>query len=191
MPYCFPRSSIKFRGHTGQNFTDFYPNWAFPVYRPVAAFKSLRFALFFNIFHTIIKYSFKSCADTVTCVYDIIWKNIMHATQQPRYKSTKITTGKAYLALMGKLWWDIYWLYTVEILRVITVAYCTHLDMWVPFICAYMSRLPWIFPGAPLNLHGAPANIQGNGHVPTWVCMYVCACKQIGGEAIFVESVLW
>ena len=47
MPYCFPRSSIKFQGHTVQNITDFDPNWAFPDYRPVAAFKSLRFALFY------------------------------------------------------------------------------------------------------------------------------------------------
>ena len=39
-------TSIKFQGHTGQNITDFDPNWAFPDYRPVAAFKSLRFALF-------------------------------------------------------------------------------------------------------------------------------------------------
>ena len=46
MPYCFPRSSIKFQGHTVQNITDFYPNWTFPDYKPVAAFKSLRFALF-------------------------------------------------------------------------------------------------------------------------------------------------
>ena len=46
VPYCFPRSSIKFQGHTGQNITDFDPNWAFPDNRPVAAFKSLRFALF-------------------------------------------------------------------------------------------------------------------------------------------------
>ena len=46
MPYCFPRTFIKFEGHTGQNITDFDPNWAFPDYRPVAAFKSLRFALF-------------------------------------------------------------------------------------------------------------------------------------------------
>ena len=46
MPYRFPRSSVKFQGHTVQNITDFDPNWAFPDYRPVAAFKSLRFALF-------------------------------------------------------------------------------------------------------------------------------------------------
>ena len=49
MPYCFPRSSIKFQGHTVQNITDFDPNWAFPDYRPVAAVKSLRFALFKNL----------------------------------------------------------------------------------------------------------------------------------------------
>ena len=50
MLYCFPRSSIKFQGHTVQNITDFDPNWAFPDYRPVAAFKSLRFALLLNIY---------------------------------------------------------------------------------------------------------------------------------------------
>ena len=49
VPYRFPRSSIKFQGHMGQNITHFDPNWAFPDYRPVAAFKSLRFALFYNI----------------------------------------------------------------------------------------------------------------------------------------------
>ena len=29
VPYCFPRSSIKFQGHTGQKIADFDPNWAF------------------------------------------------------------------------------------------------------------------------------------------------------------------
>ena len=46
MPYCFPRSSIKFQGHAGQNITNFDPNWAFPDYRPLEHLKSLRFALF-------------------------------------------------------------------------------------------------------------------------------------------------
>ena len=46
MPYRSPRSSVKFQGHTVQNITDFDPNWAFPDCRPVAVFKSLRFALF-------------------------------------------------------------------------------------------------------------------------------------------------
>ena len=49
MPYSFPRSSIKFQGHTVQNITDFDPNWAFTDYRLVAAFKSLRFALLSNV----------------------------------------------------------------------------------------------------------------------------------------------
>ena len=49
VPFCFPRSSVKFQGHTVQNITDFDPNWAFLDYRPVAAFKSLRFALFMTI----------------------------------------------------------------------------------------------------------------------------------------------
>ena len=49
MPFYVPRSSIIFQGHTVQNITDFDPNWAFPDYRPVAAFKSLRFALFFKV----------------------------------------------------------------------------------------------------------------------------------------------
>ena len=51
VPYCFSRSSIKFQGHTGQNITDFDPNWAFPV----AAFKSLRFAFFYICLYRIYK----------------------------------------------------------------------------------------------------------------------------------------
>ena len=57
MPYCFQRSSIKFQGHTVQNITNFYPNWAFPDYRPVAAFKSLRFALFIPIPNEVGEYT--------------------------------------------------------------------------------------------------------------------------------------
>ena len=49
IPYCFPRSSIKLQGHTVQNITDFDPNWGFTDYRPVAAFKSLRFALLLSM----------------------------------------------------------------------------------------------------------------------------------------------
>ena len=46
VPYCFWRSSVKFQGHMAKKIVDFDPDWAFPDYRPVAAFKSLRFALF-------------------------------------------------------------------------------------------------------------------------------------------------
>ena len=69
MPFCFPRSSIKFQSHTVQNITDFDPNWAFPDYRLVAAFKSLRFALFTDDLHDNLSWvpasdkphTFKSC----------------------------------------------------------------------------------------------------------------------------------
>ena len=30
MPYCFPRSSIKFQGHMALKIVQFDPNWAFP-----------------------------------------------------------------------------------------------------------------------------------------------------------------
>ena len=68
VPYCFSRSYVKFQGHTGQKIVDFDLNWGFPdcnsslnshrlknwrfesnlskITRPVAAIKSLRFALF-------------------------------------------------------------------------------------------------------------------------------------------------
>ena len=35
-------------------------------------------------------------------------------------------------------------------------------NVFVPTWYMYLSRLPWIFPGAPLNFNGAPGNIQGN-----------------------------
>ena len=77
MPYCFPRSSIKFQGHTGQNITDFYPNWAFPVYRLVAAFKSLRFALlvhkimWWKLLHVFSKIHDSKIADLKTYFIEI------------------------------------------------------------------------------------------------------------------------
>ena len=91
VPYCFPMSSIKFQGHTGQNITDFDPNWAFPDNRPVAAFKSLRFALLdlvcllletwgwiaVLVLHCIISrwlvFSIRQ-AFTFTCIWYIPWQ---------------------------------------------------------------------------------------------------------------------
>ena len=68
MAYCFPRSSIKFQGHTGQNITDFDPNWAFPDYRPVAAFKSLRFALFEVNNENEVDFPWRSMSFELFCV---------------------------------------------------------------------------------------------------------------------------
>ena len=93
LPYCFPRSSIKFQGHTGQNITHFYQNWAFPDYRPVTAFKSLRFALFKVI--RLISRSHSSrnrpiltqigCFRTVTPVWIHQWlRNVAQSLKQHR-----------------------------------------------------------------------------------------------------------
>ena len=91
MPYCFPRSSIKFQDHTGQNITDFDPNWAFPDYRPVAAFKSLRFALF-NHNSYLIEYAF--CYDLNSYQNH---KPILYMQQQLYYNCMyKITCGPFY-----------------------------------------------------------------------------------------------
>ena len=47
VPYCFPRSSIKFQGHTGWKINDLIQ---FDITRPVAAIKSLRFVLLWKEF---------------------------------------------------------------------------------------------------------------------------------------------
>ena len=103
MPNRFPRSSVKFQVHTVQNITDFDPNWAFPDYRPVAAFKSLRFALFYMFWDISlklgiymqwvvlhVKFEFHSNRDTLTyftaknrsksfiCIHDL--KNYIEAS---------------------------------------------------------------------------------------------------------------
>ena len=45
VPYCFSRSCIKFKGYIGKKFNDFNTILG-KITRPVAAMKSLRFALF-------------------------------------------------------------------------------------------------------------------------------------------------
>ena len=82
VPYSFPRSSIKFQGHTGQNVTDFDPIWAFLDYRPVAAFKSLRFALLDcdgidNVTLRLWKFSDYCSGHTVGIAGDDIMFNIL------------------------------------------------------------------------------------------------------------------
>ena len=80
MPYCFPRSSIKFQGHTVQNITDF------PDYRPVAAVKSLRFALFSFIYLFFI---FVFIDILVSCRYP----KILHVYRVPHTLANAADTG--------------------------------------------------------------------------------------------------
>ena len=46
VPFYFSRSSVKFQGHTGWKIYDLNPIWVTEITRPVAAIKSLKFALF-------------------------------------------------------------------------------------------------------------------------------------------------
>ena len=53
MPYCFLGSSIKYQGHTGWKIDRFKSSLS-KITRPVAAIKSLRFALF-KVIHEILR----------------------------------------------------------------------------------------------------------------------------------------
>ena len=50
VPYCFLRSAIKFQGYMGKKIDDLILILS-KITRPVAAIKSLRFALFFYIMY--------------------------------------------------------------------------------------------------------------------------------------------
>ena len=94
VPYCFSRSSVKLQGHMTLKIVKFDPNWAFPdcnsslnslihwknqwfgsnlskITRPVAAIKSLRFAMlglvmqFANYFHSWLHHSWKLLANGI------------------------------------------------------------------------------------------------------------------------------
>ena len=101
MPYCFPRSSIKFQGHTGQNITDFDPNWAFPDYSPVAAFKSLRFALltmFPSSYHHEIFRSYYQWQKWRPC-----------KRSRSKVKVTEVTTQLNRFRTVTPVWIHIWW----------------------------------------------------------------------------------
>ena len=90
MPYCFPRSSIKFQDHTVENITDFDPNWAFPDYRPVAAFKSLRFALLIKMQTIYSPQNGENASENIVCEKAVIlskrrwvkWLSSFYISQQ-------------------------------------------------------------------------------------------------------------
>ena len=101
MPYCFPRSSVKFQGHTVQSITDFDPNWAFPDYRPVAAFKSLRFALFIYMNESPYFKDHTHSKNLKTFHYSSYGWNI-HSNKTRTHKWQ--SRGKAYMLICSKCW---------------------------------------------------------------------------------------
>ena len=142
MPYCFPRSSIKFQGHTVQNITDFDPNWAFLDCRPVAAFKSLRFALFHLsmmislcffvcfIFHTAI--STYLCLCFCTQQFYFIKSYSAHErppaltnlinTLRPRQNSGRFADDISKCILLNEIvafWFKVHWVFFLKIILTI------------------------------------------------------------------------
>ena len=59
---------------------------------------------------------------------------------------------------------------------------------------AYMSRLPWIFPGVPLKFNDAPGNIQGNlTHLSLVVSIYKGPVMRKGGpgQDVIMDNPPW
>ena len=116
MPYCFPRSSIKFQSHTGQNISDFDPNWAFPDYRLVAAFKSLRFAFL--------------CFNGITKIEAHIFNSIF-----------TLTNSILSLLLQSNFQKDINWSWPI----LAQVMACCILHSCLPILVKSVKNLPFIF----------------------------------------------
>ena len=119
MPYCFPRSSIKFQGHTVLNITDFDPNWAFPDYRPVAAFKSPRFALFSGE-SIILNYFVMSLLK--------IYSSFI----------TKIFLIKIYITIIYQK--------STQLCKRTYKIFCHDLIKWLAIICVSFCNVHWLIP---------------------------------------------
>ena len=87
----------------------------------------------------------------------------MHTTQGWLCYNTKHrnnTKGIAYLALMGKLWKDVYWLYTADILPCYN-GIELYTPLYVTFICAYPVKVTIGTYESPLESPWGSRNIQG------------------------------
>ena len=82
VPYCFFGSSIKFQGHTGFKNQRFKSNLS-KITRPVAAIKSLRFALFIL---TLNMLNYKRFIDILYHILDFV-----------QQKKTKFTMEQPYM----------------------------------------------------------------------------------------------
>ena len=101
VPYCFSRSSVKFQGHTALKIVEFDPNWAFPDYSPVAAFKSLRFALltmFPSSYHHEIFRSYYQWQKWRPC-----------KRSRSKVKVTEVTTQLNRFRTVTPVWIHIWW----------------------------------------------------------------------------------
>ena len=108
----------------------------------------------------------------------------MHTTQRWRRYNTKHRNNKikdiAYLALMGKLWKDVYWPYTADILPCYN-GIELYTPLYVTYICAYPVKVTIDIYESPLESPwGSRKNPGHNGQVGTWMCMCASVCGYEG-----------
>ena len=93
---------------------------------------------------------------------------------------------------MGKLWKDVYWMYTADILPCYN-GIELYTPLYVTFISAYPVKVTIDFYESPLEIEspwGSRKYPGFNGQVCTWMCMCANVCGY-EGVPIFVESTLW
>ena len=91
---------------------------------------------------------------------------------------------------MGKLWKDVYWLYTAYILPCYN-GIELYTPLYVTFICAYPVKVTIDIYESPLEAPWGSRKYPGyNGQVRTWMsCVPVCLGMR--EYPFFVESALW
>ena len=81
---------------------------------------------------------------------------------------------------MGKLWKDVYWLYTAYILPCYN-GIELYTPLYVSFICAYLVKVTIDIHGSPLKSPWGSRKYPGyNGQVRTWMCMCASVCGYEG-----------
>ena len=91
---------------------------------------------------------------------------------------------------MGKLWKDVYWLYTAGILPCYS-GIELYTPLYVTFVCAYPVEVTINIYESPIESPWGSRKYPGfYGQVWTWMCMCASVCEY-EEVPIFVESALW
>ena len=102
----------------------------------------------------------------------------MHTTQRWRRYNTKHRNNKikgiAYFTLMDKLWKDVYWLYTADILPCYN-GIELYTPLYVTFICAYPVKVTIDIYESPRESPWGSRKIQGIADRSARGCAYMCA----------------
>ena len=91
---------------------------------------------------------------------------------------------------MGKLWKDVYWLYTADILPCFN-GIELHTPLYVTFICEYPVKVTIDIYESPLESPWGSRKYPGyNGQVCTWMCMCASVCGYEGVPNFFGISIM-